>query len=220
MVSIYLITNLLNGAQYVGKTQRSVELRFKEHCSAYSHGFNTYIGNAIHKYGEENFRVDTLKVVEDDAWEYWERFYIKELKTLYTQGGYNLTPGGDINPMDVPSVRQRHLEVCRTQEHREKISRAVKGRGVSEHTRELMRQNNKKNIDVVCAGLRRYNDSRKVPVKALIGDDVVAEFSSLAEACEFVGKPKTNGGCILECCDKYNKNGTRRRMYGYSWSRN
>lgn len=220
MIDIYIITNMLNGKQYVGKTQRGYELRFKEHCSSHANGFNTYIGNAIHKYGTENFRVDLLKQVPDDSWEYWEAFYIKKFKTLFTQGGYNLTPGGDCNPMDVPQVKQRHLEACRTEEHRKRISEAVKGRVVSEGTRELIRRNNKTNAEKVLSGFKKYNESRKIKVSAILDNKVIASFNSLSDACSFVGTPTTNSGCILAVCDKYNKNGKRAKIYGYSWKRN
>ena len=219
MIDIYIITNMINGKQYVGKTQRGYELRFREHCSAHANGFNTYIGNAIHKYGVENFRVDLLKQVPDDSWEYWEAFYIKKFKTMYSQGGYNMTPGGDSNPMDIPEVRQRHLEACRTEEHKKRISEASRNRVVSAKTREIIRRNNKINAEKVLSGFRKYNDSRKVKVSALLSDKVVASFDSLSEACAFVGTPSTNGGCILEVCDKYNKNGKRAKLYKYSWTR-
>ena len=146
MVDIYLITNNINGKRYVGKTQRGYLLRFQEHCNAKKNGFNTYIGNAIDKYGKENFSIELLRTVDDDSWEYWEKQYIQEYKTLYSQGGYNLTPGGDANPMDIPEIREKHLNSCRTAEHREKISRAVKGREVSVETRNKIRENNLKNL--------------------------------------------------------------------------
>lgn len=219
MVDIYLITNNINGKRYVGKTQRGYLLRFQEHCNAKKNGFNTYIGNAIDKYGKENFSIELLKTVDDDSWEYWEKYYIQEYKTLYSQGGYNLTPGGDANPMDIPEIREKHLNSCRTAEHREKISRAVKGREVSVETRNKIRENNLKNLDAVVSGLRKYNNSKKVRVGIIEGDDVIQEFDSIADACKFVGTPSTNAGCILERCDSFNKNGKRSRIYGYSWTK-
>lgn len=219
MVDIYLITNNINGKKYVGKTQRGYLLRFQEHCNAKKNGFNTYIGNAIDKYGSDNFTVELLRQVEDDTWEHWEKYYIQLYRTMFNQHGYNLTPGGDSNPMDIPEIRDRHLSACRTIAHRQKISKAVKDRKVSDETRELIRQNNKANLDRVTSGFRKYNDSRKIRVGILENGKVVQEFESLADACKFVGTPTTNGGSILLMCDKFNKNGKRAKMYGYSWTK-
>ena len=47
---VYKITNLVDGKCYVGKTKREIEQRFKEHQNA-----NSCIGEAIRKYGAENF---------------------------------------------------------------------------------------------------------------------------------------------------------------------
>ena len=55
MIDIYLITNKINGKQYVGKTQKGYKVRFKQHCNAYNHGYRNYISCAIHKYGADNF---------------------------------------------------------------------------------------------------------------------------------------------------------------------
>lgn len=219
MVDIYLITNKINGKMYVGKTQRGYLLRFKEHCTAKKHGFNTYIGNAIAKYGEENFTVELLKQVADDTWEHWEKYYIQKYKTLFNQHGYNLTPGGDANPMDIPEIKEKHLQACRAPERRKKISEAGKKQVVSQATRKLIRKNNLANLDRITSGFKKYNESRKIRVGIIEGDQVIQEFQSLADACKFVGTPTTNGGGILQMCDKFNKNGRRAKMYGYSWTR-
>lgn len=86
----YVVTNKLNGKQYVGQTTRTMERRWDLHC---------YKGNALHKaivkYGKENFSYRTLsecKTIEqlNDAEAYW----IDHLQTL-APNGYNLTTGGD-----------------------------------------------------------------------------------------------------------------------------
>jgi predicted GIY-YIG superfamily endonuclease len=46
MTNIYVITNILSGKQYVGKTIKSVEQRFYEHCKLGSPK-NMYIDAAI-----------------------------------------------------------------------------------------------------------------------------------------------------------------------------
>ncbi len=56
---VYKLTNKLNGMPYVGKTTRPLEVRFKEHTKA-----DSYIGNAICKYGEENFLCEVIEECE------------------------------------------------------------------------------------------------------------------------------------------------------------
>lgn len=50
MTRIYLITNLLNGKQYVGKTIHTLSYRFSQHCN--NNYYDTYIHNAIKKIWE------------------------------------------------------------------------------------------------------------------------------------------------------------------------
>ena len=47
---IYCIENKINHKKYIGLTTRSIEERFSEHCKA-----DTVIGEAIRKYGVDNF---------------------------------------------------------------------------------------------------------------------------------------------------------------------
>ena len=86
---VYLITNLLDDKQYVGQTTRTLEERFSEHAEAES-----LLGNAIRKYGEENFSHEVLAECETpDELDTQERFYIKKLDCKHPKG-YNLTDGG------------------------------------------------------------------------------------------------------------------------------
>lgn len=219
MIDIYMITNLINGKRYVGKTQRGYLFRFEEHCNSTKYGFNTYIGNAINKYGRENFKVELLKQVEDDTWEYWEKFYISEYKTLWTQNGYNITDGGDSNPMDNPAVRLKHRIACNTPEMLKRLSEIGKNQVVSKETREKIRQNNLKNIERVTSGFRKYNESRKTPVAIIEGDEIIKEFQCASDACRYLNKPSTEAGNILYTCDKFNKNGKRSKIFGYCWTK-
>ena len=52
---IYLITNSVNGKQYVGQTKTTIEHRFKQHISKKKISHCSALGGAIEKYGEENF---------------------------------------------------------------------------------------------------------------------------------------------------------------------
>ena len=88
---VYRITNKLDGMSYVGQTTRSVEGRFKEH-SRYK---KSHIGNAIRKYGAENFTIEILDVCETpEQLNERERFRIAELDCQHPNG-YNYTDGGE-----------------------------------------------------------------------------------------------------------------------------
>lgn len=95
MSYIYVITNKINGKQYVGKTSLTIEQRFKEHlrqkgAKARKH-YPLY--NAMNKYGKENFIISVLEQCSEDESSDREKFWIEKLDTYYH--GYNATFGGD-----------------------------------------------------------------------------------------------------------------------------
>jgi len=91
MYAIYIITNTLNGMQYVGITN-DIARRWKRHKNANE---NQYLHKAIKKYGSECFVfthfADAFDVLAAKA---IERMLISEHNTL-VPNGYNLTLGGD-----------------------------------------------------------------------------------------------------------------------------
>ena len=78
---IYCITNILNQKKYIGKTTKTVEQRFKEHCndSKRKRCEKRPLYNAMNKYGINNFIVETLKECDNDKLEKYEQYYIKNL---------------------------------------------------------------------------------------------------------------------------------------------
>lgn len=93
---IYCITNILNQKKYIGKTTKTVEQRFKEHCndSKRKRCEKRPLYNAMNKYGINNFIVETVKKCDNDELEKYEQYYIKKFNT-YGHNGYNATKGGD-----------------------------------------------------------------------------------------------------------------------------
>lgn len=92
---IYLITNLINGKVYVGKTTGTLENRWKQHVEAASRNIDTHLYRAIRKYGAENFKIESLYYGDENLNEL-ERYYIKQYNSFQNPTvGYNETRGGD-----------------------------------------------------------------------------------------------------------------------------
>ena len=93
MAYIYEIINDINNKSYIGKTEFSIERRFKEHCrEAFRKRCEKRpLYSAMRKYGKEHFHVALLE--ETDFPEEREIYWIT-LKDTY-RNGYNATRGGD-----------------------------------------------------------------------------------------------------------------------------
>lgn len=83
---IYIITNKLNGHQYIGKTSQSLDERWYQHQKAAEYKSQTYLHRAMRKHGVENFSCDYMCEGLDD-----EEVIMIENKNPK----YNMTAGGD-----------------------------------------------------------------------------------------------------------------------------
>lgn len=223
---IYLITNLINGKQYVGQTVQGYLKRWENHCrnaSSNSNHYIQYIDKAIKKYGCENFKIELLETVPIHLKDEKEIYYI-DLYDTYNKG-YNNTIGGDINPMFDEKVKTKHLNIMRSDNVRQKMSKSVK----AAYTPQLRKwfSNHSKNIwnswtldqkEKCIQGLRNYNNSKKQRVAIVDKNDkILKEFECAADACKYFNKPSKEAGHLLLNCDKYNKNGKRSKYYGNYW---
>lgn len=131
---IYKVTNLINGKCYIGKTVKTLERRKTEHCSKNNQIKNSYLRNAIKKYGKEHFSWEVIEkcLKEDLNWR--EKYYIQEYKSLVTENGYNLTTGGD-------GASYGELNVSKREDVKEKLRVKNTGFKHSLETIEKMRKN-------------------------------------------------------------------------------
>ncbi len=90
---IYIIQNLLNGKVYIGQAV-DINNRFYDHKHGYGIEHNSAIDMAIQKYGEENFRFDTLKECKREELNHYEVYYA-ELYNSYAPNGYNINKCGE-----------------------------------------------------------------------------------------------------------------------------
>jgi group I intron endonuclease len=90
---IYKIINDINDKVYIGKTETTIEQRFKKHCSDAFRECNEKrpLYNAMRKYGIEHFHIELIE--ETDNPEERETFWIEYFGSF--QNGYNATLGGD-----------------------------------------------------------------------------------------------------------------------------
>lgn len=102
---------------YVGQTVQLLKDRWKQHCVRdNSRNGQSYLHNAIKKYGKENFTVEQIDgAVTLNGLNILEIHYINTLNTL-SPNGYNLDSGGD-------------SRLCH-EDTKAKISATMKGRAI------------------------------------------------------------------------------------------
>lgn len=154
MVDIYIITNMINGKEYIGITKRGYLNRFNDHIKT-SKKENDKRGRhilyrAIRKHGIDNFKVELLEQVDTycEA-KIKEQEYISMFKSYYKDDfswGYNMTRGGDgkgfsyitenqrcklreisLNLHKNKEYRRKFLNAMRSEEHRKAVSLANSG---------------------------------------------------------------------------------------------
>lgn len=111
---IYLITNLINGKQYIGQTVSTIKQRLSSHiyCSKKDE-YNMAICKAIKKYGIKNFKIEEIDVAYNQKeLDLIEGVYISWFKTL-APNGYNIK--------EIINGKGKHSE-----ETKEKMSIAAK----------------------------------------------------------------------------------------------
>ena len=110
-----------NGKRYVGQT-RHFKRRMTEHARGNKSEDGHLVKRAIAKYGWLNVRVILLEsdipVVELNL---REIMWIRERQSLVGQQGYNLSPGGGAQVMDVPEVQVWHQKQMKDAMNRDDV---------------------------------------------------------------------------------------------------
>lgn len=187
MSYIYQITNLVNGKKYVGKTDYSIEERFKVHMADSKKGLeNRPLYKAFEKYGIENFEISLLEETENDNER--EIYYIEKMRTYVgfeDCNGYNATLGGEgrrireKSDKEIIKAYSKNGSVKKTAEitslHPETISRVLKSNNIE----VLPSQQNHKFKD-------KQFQSKTVYLHSKPGD--TKSFPTVTDAAEWVVK--------------------------------
>ena len=211
MAYIYKITNDINQKIYIGKTEFSIEKRFKEHCSDAFKDRNEKrsLYAAMRKYGIENFHIELVE--ETDNPEERETYWIEYYGSF--KNGYNLTLGGDGKKyIDYDLVVKTYQEIQNIRETARILkideghaSKILKIKNISTKTsQEILKEQTQKPVGMI----------------DLNNNNLLNSFSSLADAAKYlIENNKTTSTNFKGIASHIGKvcNGKRGTAYGYKW---
>ncbi len=144
---IYKITNVITNKVYIGQTTKTLSERIQNHHNSMVSNVNTHLYNAMRKYGWDNFKFEIIAEAQtQQELDELETYYIQLYDSI--QNGYNMTPGGNNNPMRSVVVSEKHIAKMRSPEVRKKISESMKASyqrrgGVNEEHRKHLSESRK-----------------------------------------------------------------------------
>jgi group I intron endonuclease len=209
MAYIYKITNDINGKIYIGKTENSIEQRFKEHCreSKRERAEARPLYRAMNKYGIEHFHIDLIE--KTDKPEEREKYWIEQFNSYHN--GYNATLGGDGK-----SYLDREL-LINTYLEKQNVAKTAKLLGIDAgHLREILKSNN---IEIKSSQeIAKEKLSKKIAMYDLEGN-LLENFSSLTEAAEYIQteQNKTTNIRGIAVHIRQVAQGKRKTAYGFTW---
>lgn len=210
MAYIYQITNDVNQKIYIGKTENSIEKRFKEHCWDASRERNEKrpLYNAMRKYGVEHFHIELIE--ETDNPEEREVYWIEKKQSF--KNGYNATIGGD---------GRKYIDydlVVKTYQDLQNIKLVAKQLNHDEST--ISKILKEKNIDIKSSiEWMRENRGKKVGQYDL-NDNFIQSFDSRGLASKYlIDNHYTTSVAIDAVAGRIGQvcNGKRKTAYGFKW---
>lgn len=193
---IYKITNDINGKLYIGKTNRSIEIRFQEHIKVSKKEYkNRPLYDAMNKYGVNHFHIEQIDICETDEEASTKEIYWIAYYDTYRHG-YNATLGGDgkqLLDLNEEEIIEKYQEL--------KSKRAV-GRYFNVDEKTIRSILNKYNIPLI--------DNRK-QIAMMKNNKILKVFSGRKEANIFLGISIRSIG-ISKALSKMQKT-----AYGYEW---
>ena len=155
--TIYLVTNNLNGKQYVGQTTVVSEKR----------GHGTLVTAAYRKYGKENFSYEPIcsDIHSRPTLNFIEKFWIKVMDSR-VPNGYNIEHGGStkdkVAPETIAKMKVAQLGWKRSPEAVAKVVKALKNRSPEVKQKAGDKLRGRKRPQEVVEKVRQGNLGKKV----------------------------------------------------------
>lgn len=211
MAYIYQITNDINGKIYIGKTEFSIEKRFKEHCVDAFKDRNEKrpLYAAMRKYGVEHFHIELIE--ETDNSEEREVFWIENKRSF--KNGYNATIGGDGKKyIDYDLIISTYKEVKNAVHvaemfgiHPDSVYNILKANNIS----SLYSSENSPNKEL----------QGKICGMFSMNDELLKSFSTIKDAARYIIQENISKDTIKGISSHISQvcNGKRKSAYGYHW---
>ena len=206
MAYIYQITNDVNGKIYIGKTERTIQERWGEHCRDYlKYDYEKRpLYSAMKKYGLEHFHIELIE--ETSQPEERECFWIEQKGSF--KNGYNATLGGDgKHYLDYDLVIATYQEVQNVSETARRI-----GIDVSTVSKVL----NSSHISIIPSSEVSQRVTGNIVNQYDLQGNFIQSFPSAKAAATSLGKiTSTSRGASSHISDVCR--GKRKTAYGYIW---
>lgn len=217
MSLIYKITNDINGKIYIGKTEYSEKLRFKQHVhdSKNERCKNRPFYRAMNKYGSEHFHVEKIEDCDNESVACEREIYwIDKLRTYVgfkDCNGYNATLGGDSKRYKQYDIE----EMIKMYDETHNVHLIAKAYSIEEsHVRKLLKTHG---VSLLCLkDLYREKDDRIIFQVESNSSKVINAFHSYSEIYEYFNKNKGSG--TIGDAVRGRRNGSH-YAYGFDWYR-
>ena len=203
MAYIYKILNKKNNKIYIGKTEFSIEKRWKEHLRDSKKNLDRPLYRAMNKYGIENFDIEQVEKTDSpvEREQYWIEYYGS------FKYGYNATKGGDGRSyLDYDLVISTYKELKNATETAKKLGIYEESvRNILKARNEYIYSSSEVNQMKLSHIIKQYNLQGKY----------IQSFPSARAAAESIKGKNCSHGVISHITDVCK--GIRKTAYGFIW---
>lgn len=214
MSYIYKITNDINNKIYIGKTDHSIDKRWREHLRDYKKDKckSRPLYSAMNKHGIDHFYIEEIEQCDQNISKERETYWIEYYGSF--KNGYNDTHGGD---------GRKYLDYNLIISVYNKLNNCVKTAEIldisSASVRSVLQKNN---IKIKNSGEIATELNGKSVIMKDLNNNIIKIFDTQSEAAKWI---QENNKTINHNSQKVSyaigrvANGKRNTAYGYKWER-